>query len=236
MDTRTKIKVVTREKDAAGKFQANLTPNDTLKGKGLIRRWADYSRLNVAQAETTLVLLRGFILDELAKGNRLDFELVSFYPRLSAALPNRDSSPDAEGLYVRGAVKARRPLMNELKDKLEAVNGLSSVHSHIFNVFDKTLKRFDVLAAGHVLSVSGYEIPVDAATEDEGVWLEKRTHNGYERVTKGRIVGYATDLTEVIFDEAVAPGVYVLAVYTRCGHGDGYRVVRVSRKIRAVTP
>ena len=98
--------------------------------------------------------------------------------------------------------------MNELKDKLEAVNGLSSVHSHIFNVFDKTLKRFDVLVAGHVLSVSGYEIPVDAAKEDEGVWLEKRTHNGYERVT----------------------------VYTCCGHGDGYRVVRVSRKVRAVTP
>ena len=193
-----------------------------------------YSRLNLAQAEVTLTLLRGFILDELAKGNKLDFELVSFYPRLSAALPNRDSSPDAEGLYVRGAVKARRPLMNELKDKLEAVNDLSSVHSHIFNVFDKTANRFDVLATGHVLSVAGYDIPVDAAKEDEGVWLEKRTHNGYERVAKGRIVGYATDLTEVVFDEAVAPGVYVLAVYTRCGHGDGYRVVRASRKVRAL--
>ena len=151
MQTRTKIKAVIREKDAAGKFQTNLTPNDTFKGKNLIRRWADYSRLNLAQAEVTLTLLRGFILDELAKGNKLDFELVSFYPRLSAALPNRDSSPDAEGLYVRGAVKARRPLMNELKDKLEAVNDLSSVHSHIFNVFDKTAQRFDVLAAGHLL-------------------------------------------------------------------------------------
>ena len=236
MQTRTKIKAVIREKDAAGKFQTNLTPNDTFKGKNLIRRWADYSRLNPAQAEVTLTLLRGFILDELAKGNKLDFELVSFYPRLSAALPNRDSSPDAEGLYVRGAVKARRPLMNELKDKLEAVNDLSSVHSHIFNVFDKTANRFDVLATGHVLSVAGYDIPVDAAKEDEGVWLERRTHKGYERVTKGRVVNYATDFTEVVFDEAVTPGVYVLAVYTRCGHGDGYRVVRVSRKIRAIAP
>ena len=41
MQTRTKIKAVIREKDAAGKFQTNLTPNDTLKGKNLIRRWAD---------------------------------------------------------------------------------------------------------------------------------------------------------------------------------------------------
>ena len=108
MQTRIKIAAVTREKDAAGKFQTNLTPNATLEGKELIRRWAEFSRLNPAQAETTLVLLKGFILEELAKGNKLDFELVSFYPRLSAALPNRDSSPDAEGLYVRGAVKARQ--------------------------------------------------------------------------------------------------------------------------------
>ena len=77
---------------------------------------------------------------------------------------------------------------------------------------------------------------MDTAKDDEGVWLEKRVHSGYERVAKGRIVGYAADFTEVVFDEAVAPGVYALAVYTRCGHGDGYRVVRVSRKVRAVTP
>ena len=203
MQKRIKIKAVTREKDAAGKFQTNLTPNATLEGKELIERWADFSRLNAAQAETTLVLLKGFILEELAKGNKLDFGLVSFYPRLSGALSSRDSSPGAEGLYVRGAVKARRPLMNGLKDKLEAV-------------------------------VAGYDIPVDAAKEDEGVWLERRTHKGYERVAKGRVVGYSPDLTEVVFDEQIASGTYVLAFYTRCGHGEGYRVVRVSRKIRAI--
>jgi len=236
MQTRTKIKVVTRKKDAAGKFQTNLTPNATLKGRELIERWAAFSRLNDSQAETTLVLLKGFILDELAKGNKLDFDLVSFYPRLSSALSSRDSSPDAEGLFVRGAVKARRPLVNGPKDKLEAVNGLTTVQSHIYNVFDKTAKRFDVLATGHVLSVAGSEIPVDATKEDEGVWLERRMHKGHVRVAKGRIVSYALDITDVVFDQEIAPGMYVLAFYTRCGRGDGYRVVRVSRKIRAVTP
>jgi hypothetical protein len=156
MQMRTKIKAAARENDAAGKFQTDLTPNETLEGDALIKRWAEYSRLNAAQAQTALVLLKGFILDELAKGNKLDFELVSFYPRLSGALSSRDSSPDAEGLYVR--------------------------------------------------------------------------------VAKGRIVGYAPDLTEVVFDEEIARGTYVLAFYTRCGHGDGYRVVRVSRKVRAVAP
>ena len=38
MQKRIKIKAVTREKDAAGKFQTNLTPNATLEGKELIER------------------------------------------------------------------------------------------------------------------------------------------------------------------------------------------------------
>ena len=234
MNTRTKIMAITRENDTAGKFQADLTPVETLLGKELVERWAAYSRQNTAQAQAMLTMLEGFVLEELAAGKKIDFELVSFYPRLSGALPSRDSSPEAEGLFVRGAVKARRALMNGLKDKLEAVNNLSSVHSRIFNVFDKTLKRFDVLATGHTLSVSGFDIPVDAAKEDEGVWLERRTHDGHVQVAKGRIVSSAPDILELVFDDPIAIGKYMLAVYTRCGNDDKYRVVRVSRKIRAV--
>ena len=234
MNTRAKITAVTRQNDAAGKFQTNLTPVTTLSGKDLVERWAAYSRLNSAVAEATLTMLEGFILAELAEGKKLDFNLVSFYPRLSGALSNRDSSPEAEGLYVRGAVKARRPLMNGLKDKLEAVNDLSTVHSRIFNVFDKTRKRFDVLAAGDILSVSGVDIQVDATKKDEGVWIERRTHKGYVQVAKGRVVSSSPDILETVFDDPIAIGKYVIALYTRCGHGDSYRVVRVSRKIRAI--
>ena len=234
MNRQTKIMAVTRRNDAAGKFQADLTPVETLSGKRLVERWSAYSRLNSAVAEATLTMLEGFVLAELAEGKKLDFNLVSFYPRLSGALSNRDSSPAAEGLYVRGAVKARRPLMNGLKDKLEAVNDLSTVHSRIFNVLDKTRNRFEVLAAGDILSVSGFDISVDAAKEDEGVWLERRTHNGYVQVAKGRIVSSSPDILEVVFDDPIAIGKYVIAVYTRCGHDDNYRVVRVSRKIRAI--
>ena len=235
MNKRAKIMAVSRQNDAAGKFQTNLTPVTTLSGKDLVERWAAYSRLNSAVAEATLTMLEGFILSELAEGKKLDFNLVSFYPRLSGALSNRDSSPEAEGLYVRGAVKARRPLMNGLKDKLEAVNALSTVHSRIFNVLDKTRSRFDVLAAGDILSVSGFDIQVDAKKKDEGVWLERRTHKGYVQVAKGRIVSSSHDILETVFDDPIAIGKYVIALYTRCGHGTTYRVVRVSRKIRAVS-
>ena len=234
MNTRKKIKLVTRKTDVAGKFQTELEPACTLAGKTLVKRWAAYSNMNTAHAQAMLTLMEGFILDELCDGNRLDFGLVSFYPRLSGAISSRDASPETDGCYVRGAVKARRTLTNGLKDKLEAENSLCTVHSRIFNVFDKTLGRFDVIAAGHVLSVAGIDIPVDETREDEGVWLEKRTHDGYVRTVRGKVLKVETDFTEIIFDEPVVRGAYMLAFYTRCGHGSDYRVVRISHKVRAV--
>lgn len=75
---------------------------------------------------------------------------------------------------------------------------------------------------------------MDATKDDEGVWLEKRTHGGYMRVTRGRVINVELDFTEIVFDESIAPGVYVLAFYTRCGNGGDYRVVRVSHKVRAL--
>ena len=64
---------------------------------------------------------------------------MSFYPRLSGALSCSDSSPEAERLYVREAMKVRRLLMNGLKDKLEAVNDLTMVQG------DSTLQSKSVV-------------------------------------------------------------------------------------------
>ena len=61
-----------------------------------------------------------------------------------------------------------------------------------------------------------------------------RAHDGHAKVAQGRIVNSSQAILEVVFDEPVAIGKYVLAVYTRCGHDANYRVVRVSRKIRAL--
>lgn len=55
-----------------------------------------------------------FIRRELENGNRLDFGLVSFLPRLSAALPARDADPGETGIRLRGSVKARKSLSASL--------------------------------------------------------------------------------------------------------------------------
>ena len=112
---RRQIKVKPRAITVGGKFQADLEPVDIVTEKDIVTGWATNAGLTPIMAQTALTSLEGYILQELGKGKRLDFNLVSFYPRLSGALSSRDSDPESDGLYVRGAVKARRALVNGLK-------------------------------------------------------------------------------------------------------------------------
>jgi hypothetical protein len=56
-----------------------------------------------------------FILDQLAKGFRLDFGLVSFYPRLSGGLSSRDADPEADRA-LRGDCRDRGELMERVHE------------------------------------------------------------------------------------------------------------------------
>ena len=62
----------------------------------------------------------------------------------------------------------------------------------INNVFDRDANTFDVIAADHVISISGQNIQMDPAQDDEGAWLVKRRHIGkrkhaYEPVARACI-------------------------------------------------
>ena len=231
---RRQIKVKPRATTISGKFQADMEPVDTLAGKELVQRWAENAGLKPILAQTVLTSLEGFILQELSEGRRLDFNLASFYPRLSGALSSRDSDPESDGLYVRGAVKARRALVNGLKRSLEAENGLAVTRPRISNVFDKTANRFDVLAAGHELSAVGREFRIDLSRDDEGVWLEKETRKGAVKIARARVLNSSHINTEFVFDDPIPRGRYFVTICSRCGRGSEYRVVRCRREVTAL--
>ena len=231
---RRQIKVKPRATTISGKFQADMEPVDTLAGKELVQRWAENAGLKPILAQTVLTSLEGFILQELSEGRRLDFNLASFYPRLSGALSSRDSDPESDGLYVRGAVKARRALVNGLKRSLEAENGLAVTRPRISNVFDKTANRFDVLAAGHELSAVGREFRIDLSRDDEGVWLEKETRKGAVKIARARVLNSSHINTEFVFDDPIPRGRYFVTICSRCGRGSEYRVVRCCREVTAL--
>ena len=185
-------------------------------------------------AQTVLTSLEGFILQELAKGRRLDFNLVSFYPRLSGALSSRDSDPESDGLFVRGAVKARRMLVNGLKRSLEAENGLAVAHPRITNILDRTVDKFDVVASGHELSAAGRDIRIDPSREDEGVWLEKDTRKGSVKIARGHVLETTQINLVFVFDDPIPRGKYFVTICTRGGRGTDYSVIRCRREVTAI--
>ena len=231
---RQQIKVKPRVTTVNGKFQADMEPTDILSEKDIVTRWAENAGLKPIMAQAALTSLEGFILQELAKGRRLDFNLVSFYPRLSGALSSRDSDPESDGLFVRGAVKARRTLVNGLKNQLEAENGLVVCRPRISNILDRTISKFDVIASGHVLSAAGTEIQIDLSRDDEGIWLEKETRKGSVTIARARVLNTSHINTEFTFAEPIPRGKYFVTIRSRCGRGTEYQVLRGRHEVTAL--
>ena len=237
MDMRKSIKAVARGKAAGGMFQAALQPVDVLDLDDIAEKWASYSGVRNVLARSTLMGLEDFIIDQLAKGFRLDFGLVSFYPRLSGGLSSRDADPEADGLFVRGAVKARRKLVNGLKNRLQAENAQGAHGVRIFSVFDASIERYGVVVPGHVLSISGTDIEVNPENDDEGIWLEKRTHHTarrryYEKIARARVLKSDANLVEAVFDEPIQKGTYLLSLYTRQGRGTDFQVIHCRSEVK----
>ena len=236
MERRNSIKAVARKAATGGMFQADLRPVDVLTMDDIVERWASYSGQSHGMAKSNLLGFESFILDQLAKGYRLDFGLVSFYPRLSGGLSSRDADPESDGLFVRGAVKARRALVNGLKRRLVAENAYKTARVRIYSVFDREIGRGGIVTPGHTLTITGSDIPIDPARDDEGVWLEKRLHKtarkrSYVKVARGRVVKSDMALAEVVFDEPIGKGSYLLTIYTRCGRGKDFKTVHCRTEV-----
>jgi hypothetical protein len=231
---RKTLSVSARNKPLNGKFQADLEPVDVLDIDEIAERWSKNDLVSSSMAKTMIRSLEEFIVNALADGYQLNFGLVSFYPRLSGALPSRDSDPESEGLFVRGAVKARTPLMNGLKDKLDAVNKLSSVRPRLFSILDKENNAYDRIAPGHAISAVGYDIDIDVSDPDEGVWLERRTCRGYQKVVKANVLHSDPGRVEFVVDGELPPRKYAVTVYTRSGRGKSYKVVCCRREVSII--
>lgn len=217
------------------RFQVDLELKGTLSGDQLRDELAKFGyEGNTVQAARALMTIEAFIQAKLAEGWQLDFELASFYPLLSGGLTARDVDPETDGLYVQGAVRARRRLGDALKDQVEAINPLARRTVRLFNVFDRATEKFDVIVSGHELSVSGRDIAIEPTREDEGFWLEKRSgrwNKAPKQIMKAKVLRSDLTAADIVFPEAPVPGKYNLVVCTRCGDGPDYKVRRIGHPV-----
>lgn len=225
-----KVRVNARKRPLAnGQYQTDVEPNRILDLEDIAKNWAEQSAWKPALAKSMINSLEGYILDSLGQGNQLNFGLVSFYPRLSGNLPSRDSNPATEGLYVRGAVKARRGLVSGLKHSLVAVNSISSIRTSIWSVGGEDRRNRTQIVVGEELPIYGESIPVEAGREDEGVWLESKRKG---KVAKARVVESSDRCLKVVFDEVPPKGTYFLTIATRCGRDMSFKPVRCRAEVR----
>lgn len=216
-------------------FQSSLEPNRTYEGESLYREFSEYCNRKPFEIESFIKLIEGFILDELKKGNRLDFGLVSFLPRLSGAMRTRDGDPEEQGLFVRGSVKARKKLMESLDRHLEPINRHGPKQRiGLYGTTDKEMQRmYDKIRIGETfVALTSSLVSFDPKMEDEGLFLENK---------RGKVFGKAEILNvgenhdfEAIFRGNIPTGNYILIAQTRCGKGSGYDLRRARAKIRVV--
>ena len=102
---RKTLSVTVRNRRLAKKFQADIKVSGRMGLAEIAEQWAESSAMKPVLAKTMIGSLEEFILQALAEGKQLDFGLVSFYPRLSGALPSRDSSNPSR---IRAIISARR--------------------------------------------------------------------------------------------------------------------------------
>lgn len=242
---RQTVKLSVRAKSAGSgeqSFQADVVPNAVYEGRELHERFADFLGLgakDVHQAKTRIEELENFILRELEQGNRLDFGLVSFYPRLSAALPTRDSDPEDAGLHLRGAVKSRRSLSASLDEYLSAENPTATVSIRIYSVMaeDSPHCRMDEIPIGTVCGAVCHDVVIDPNRPDEGIWLEKpvkRRNQTHEVLARCEYLGVRNGLIRFRLNETVPPGRYMLSIGTRAGMGPAYRLRVARHQVRVV--
>ena len=220
------------------RFKALLKPVQVLSEKDIARAMAaDFYGNNLAQAQFALLAVSGVIERKLSEGCQLDFEYATFYPKLSAGLTARDVDPIADDVFAQGAVRARAPLRNLLKEKILPLNPLCRNVTRIYGVSSE-LRRGEVIVPEIKIYVVGDEILVRPECEDEGFYLEKRSSKRANRalwisVAKAEVLKSDSNSAELVFHGDLGAGSdYRLVVATRSGKSLDYAVRRVGHAVK----
>lgn len=220
------LRATTRKSAASGKFQADLEPTETLDLDGFAEWWAERAYAKPFEIKRAVELVEGGVLAALKEGCKVSLGLATFYPRLSGALSARDADPETEGLFVRGAVKARTALTHAAERQLKAVNSLSRARASLYGVMDAQTHEANAILAGREYRGAGAFIHIVKGREDEGIWLEKKSKRGMQKRARARILKSSEWEVDFVFDETPPSGKYFLVVQARAGLSTDFKPVR----------
>ena len=192
---------------APGRCRCNVIHTDILSRSDMAQEMAATMRMDIVEARHCMDAVCAYIVRSLARGRKLNFG------EFSLSLSIRGTVDGANGEFVAGENEVRV----NIQPGAELRDALAKMHPEV----DAATGEENTVTTGSTTLVAGSGLLVggagDDAAADEGVWLEA----GGVRVARGRITACGSTTLDCVFDAAIEPGEYSLAIYVRGGSGGG---------------
>ena len=218
------------------KCRCQVVHADVVAAEDIAADMAETMRLDIVDARHFASVVTQYVVRSLAKGKKLNFGPFSISLSIRGTVDGANGEFDEERNSVNVNIQAGRELKDALGE-LHPVNVTVGENApRIVGVADTATKREDTVTPGATVFVSGsgLDTPVDGASEDEGLWLEK---DG-ERIARGRVTASTSTTLDCVFDAAEGVrGDMMLALYTRGGDASqsGCAVARRAVSVRMPT-
>lgn len=237
MRTEISFKTLSMSKDiggSEGRCRCNVIHSDVMTRDDMAKEMAETMRMDEVEARHGIDAVCAYIVRALSRGRKLNFG------EFSLSLSIRGTVDGANGEFVPGQNEVRVNIQAgcKLKDalaKMRPVNATAreeSARPRIASVIDAATREENTVTPGEKLFVSGAGLLVNPSANDEGVWLEA---SGV-KVLRGRIIACGATTLDCVFDAALEPGDYSMAVYSRGGDPWRPAPAKARRKVRVAPP
>ena len=218
-------------------YQGQLIHNRTLDKASTLEAFCNYCHLGEAMPPLYVQLLGGFIAQEIANGNHLDFGEFSVGLKLRGGFPSANAPYDSDrnslsveitpSTRIKKAVSSLKPV-NALPRRA-AFYSIVQIDPEIRD--SKSHLMYDTMYSdgSRILSVGAYPCRIHTGASDEGVWIE---NDAGEIVLTGTVLETDMTLTRIRFDDHLDKGRYWLVVQSRWS--DDPNLIRIRHRLTAI--
>ena len=215
-------------------YRAVPMTNGTVDLKSLASKIKERTGLDESVVKYVCELIVKEIVANVKNGKRVNIaNLLGAVASIKGAFPTADAPFDAAVNKVVANVYAKDEL-NSAFEGIECENVTQGNHVVIRRVLDTVLKENGKIMTGTNVTVyvSGLNLAIDPAQEDEGCWLENATDGTI--VATGEVTGSTSTTLDAKFATVPAPGVYNFVVASRGGLGPEFGVSIARRSVEVV--
>lgn len=222
-----------RSKLLSGKprYIGRVHHNQALTRDEIVKGLAEYMNVKEAMSAFYVDGLCGYMRQELARGNRLDFGDFSVEIVMEGGLPSANAPFVAGVNKLKVQMRAKKKLEHCL-ESLAPENVSGAEQSRIGSVIQRnggTGEYEDITTDGRrKITSNGLEVKVHAEADDEGVWIED---DAGEKLLRGEVFSTSVTTCDFYLEGHLNPGEYWLAIYSR---GNSKQLLRARRRIHVV--